>query len=402
MSAIKPLYLALSALFLQQSFVMMAKLTVPIVAAVAFPALGVDAHQVGIFTGFYSCCQVFMVVFSGNLLRRYGGLRVSQVGLFSILIGMLATTSGSIWTFALTAIFVSFGVSVATPASAQILVRYAPPKYAPLIFSVKQTAVPIGQIAAGLLVPFLVVVYGWQGAFIGVGLLCFSFAFLLQPVRQELDQDRDPNHPLSVRSIKDDLLFVLRDKDVRRLVLTQGAFTGVWSIYTTYFVVFFMERLNFSLTAAGAMFATATLMGLPSRLIWGYAAGRWMSSNAVLAMLGFFTAITVVLTGFNTADWPTWALLTVAVGFNAAATGWQGIALSEIARRAPAGRVGAITASVIGLSCIGQVILPPLFAVVLLLTDSYLLGFSMAAIPPAVIGIVLLLADRRAAAQPVE
>jgi hypothetical protein len=39
---------------------------------------------------------------------------------------------------------------------------------------------------------------------------------------------------------------------------------------------------------------------------------------------------------------------------------------------------------------------------VLLLTDSYLLGFSLAAITPAVMGIVLLLADRRAAAQPAE
>jgi MFS family permease len=395
MSAMKPLYLALSAMFVQQSFVMMAKVTTPIAAAVAFPALGVDATAVGIFVGFYSCCQIVIVMFSGNLIRRYGGLRISQIGLLSILIGMLAAITGSIWAFALTAIFVSFGVSVSTPASAQIIARYAPPKLAPLIFSAKQTAVPVGQIASGLLVPFLAALYGWQGAFVGVGLLCFSLAFLLEPTRKELDQDRDPHHPLSPSSIKGDIKFALQNPSLRMLVLMQGAFTGLWSVYVTYFVVFFIDRMHYSLSEAGAIFATATFIGLPGRMLWGYAAGRWMSSNAVLALLGFFTTFTVILTGFNSAAWPAWALLTVAVGVNIASTGWQGIALSEMARLSPPGKVGAVTGSIIGLSCIGQVIMPPMFAVVLWLTDSYALGFTLVAIPTSVVGVMMLVSDRR-------
>lgn len=402
MSNIKPLYVALVSMFLQQSFATMAKIVVPIIAAVAFPALGVEATNVGIFTGFYSLCQVIIVLFCGNLIRRYGGLRMSQVGLFSILIGMTVATSGTIWAFALTAIFVSFGVSVSTPASSQILSRYAPPKHAPLIFSAKQTAVPLGFIAAGLLVPYLESIYGWQGAFIGIGLLCFGFAFVLEPTRKELDQDRDPYYPLSPRNIKDNLKFSLRDPGMRLLVLTQGAFVGVSSVYTTYFVLFFMERLDYSLTAAGGIFAMATLIGLPSRILWGYISSRWMSPNKVLALLGFVTTISVALTGLNSLSWPTWALLSVAVAVNATASGWQGVTLSEIARRAPPGQVGAITGSVISLSCIGQIILPPLFAAVLLLTNSYALGFALVSIPPSIIGVMLLQADRRAATKAVK
>lgn len=390
-----PLYLALVTMFFQQSFAMMAKLSVPIIAAVAFPAIGVAAENVGMFTGFYSACQVIIVMFSGNLIRRYGGLRMSQIGLFSILLGMTAATSGSIWTFALTAVFVSFGVSISTPASAQILSRYAPPQHAPLIFSAKQTAVPIGQIAAGVLVPYLVLAYGWQGAFIGVGLLCFSFAFLLEPTRRELDQDRDPSHSLSPRSIKDDVLFCLRHPGMRRMVSVQFAFVGIWIAYTTYFVLFFIDRLGYSLAGAGGMFATATLIGLPARVILGYIASKWLSPNTVLAGLGFVTSAALVLTGLNTPDWPVWALLAVAVLFNAGATGWQGIALSEIARLAPPGRVGSITGANIGLSCIGQVILPPAFAVILLLTDSYRLAFTLIAIPTSVVGVMLVLAQYR-------
>ena len=95
MRAFSPLYLALTTMFLQQSFATTAKIVVPIVAAVAFPDLGVEAGYVGVFSGFYSFCQVIVVLFCGNLIRRYGGLRMSQVGLFSILFGMAAISGPS-------------------------------------------------------------------------------------------------------------------------------------------------------------------------------------------------------------------------------------------------------------------------------------------------------------------
>ena len=391
MSALNPLYLALGTMFLQQSFATTAKIVVPILAAVAFPDLGVPAVYVGIFSGFYSFCQVVVVLFCGNLIRRYGGLRMSQVGLFSILVGMVIGASGEIWAFALVALFVSFGVSVSTPASSQILARYAPPKHAPLVFSAKQTAVPMGFMTSGILVPFLVGLYGWRGAMIGIGLLCAGFAVMLQPTRAELDRDRDPTYPLSPRDIKGNVLLSLRDPALRLLVLTQAAFVGLTAVYTTYIVLFYTERLNYSLAEAGGLFAMATFIGLPSRLLWGYVASRWLRPNAVLAMLGFIMTVATALTGFGSAEWPFWAVLAVAVTVNATAGGWQGVALSEVARLAPPGQVGAITGSVISLSCIGQVVLPPIFAAVLTLTGSYALGFALIAIPASVVGFMILI-----------
>ena len=390
MSALNPLYLALVAMFLQQSFATTAKIVVPIVAAVAFPDLGIEASYVGVFSGFYSFCQVVVVLFCGNLIRRYGGLRMSQVGLMSILIGMSVGAVGHLWAFAFVALFVSFGVSVSTPASSHILARYAPPKHAPLIFSAKQTAVPMGFMTAGLLVPYLTHLYGWQGALIGVGLLCAAFAFMLEPTRRELDRDREPNHPLSPRDVKGTIRLSLRDPALRLLILAQAAYVGLTAVYTTYFVLFCIERLGYSLSEAGGVFATATLIGLPSRLLWGYVASRWLRPNAVLALLGFVMTGAAALTGFGTVEWPFWAVLSVAVAVNMTAGGWQGVALAEVARLAPPGQVGAITGAVISLSCIGQVILPPVFAAVLTLSDSYGLAFSLVALPSSLVGILLL------------
>jgi MFS family permease len=395
MRAINPLYVALVAMFLQQSLVTVARIVVPIVATVAFPALGIEATYVGVFAGVLSFGQVVFVLFSGNLIRRYGGLGISQIGLLFVLVGMLAAASGHLWTFALTALFVSFGMSVGTPASSHMLARFSPPRYAPLTFSAKQTAVPFGYIIAGVTVPFLVAKFGWQGSFVAVGLMCGGLAVLLEPARASLDQDRDPHQRLAPRDIKGHLLTAMRHPGLRVQILAQAAFVGLATVYNTYFVLFFHERLGYSLAAAGGMFALSTLIGLPSRMVWGYVASQWLHSNTVLALLGFVMTVAVIMTGFNAPEWPVWALLAVAVAVNATASGWQGVALSEVARLAPPGHVGAITASVISLSCIGQVIMPPLFAAVLALTDNYLLGFILSALPAAAAGLLLIFANRR-------
>ena len=401
MSAINPLTLALVAMFLQQSFTSLAKIVVPIIAAVALPEMDVSTSAIGIFAGYYSFCQVFIVMCCSNLIRRYGGIRMSQVGLLAILAGMALAALGSLWPFALTAILVSFGVSIGTPASSQILSRYAPPRHAPLIFSAKQSAVPFGIMIAGVLVPFLVTLVGWQGAFLGIGLMCGAFAFMLQPVRAQLDQDRDPTHRLSPRGIKESVVAVLRSAALRNQALAIAAFVGLSTVYTTYFVIFFTERMGYTLTEAGGLLASATLIGLPARIVWGYVASRWLKPSTVLAGLGFIMTVAAVLTGFNTPGWPTWALLAVAAAVISTASGWQGVLLSEVARLAPAGQVGAITGSVIGLGTIGQVILPLIFAIILATTDSYAIGFTVTAVPASVVGLMLLAAGRRESAKAV-
>ena len=395
MSAVKPLYVALVAMFLQNALATVSRIVVPIIAVVAFPEMGVDPGQVGNFTGLFSFGQITLVLLSGTLIRRYGALGISQIGLLAMMIGLAAAASGQLWAFALTALFTSFGTAVGTPASSHVLARYSPPRYAPLIFSAKQTAVPFGFIVAGVLVPYLVEVFGWQGACLAVGLICGAFAAILEPARAGLDNDRDPHHRLTPRDIKDHLLLCLREPLLRAQVLSQGGFVGLMAVYNTYFVLFFNQRLGYSLAEAGGVFALVTLIGLPARIGWGWVASRWMAPNAVLAVLGFGMAIAVVATGFATPDWPTWAVLAVAVAANISVFGWQGVALSEIARLAPSGHVGGITAAVISLSNIGQVIMPVMFAALLAATGSYLLGFILSALPCAAASLLLIAVERR-------
>lgn len=378
-------------MFFQQSLATTAKSAVPIVAPAAIPDLGVTAAYAGVYVSLAAVAQVVSTMGCGNFIRRYGGLRISQAGLVMVLLGMACAATGWLWPFVLTAFLVSTGTSVATPASSQILARYAPPRYAPLVFSAKQTAVPFGLMIVGLMMPFFVVQFGWQGALLALGAICAGFALMLQPVRDELDRDRDPTQRLSPRDFSSTFRSVVTTPALRRLAMAMFAFVGLQSTYTTYFVLYLTEGLGYSLTEAGGLFAAATILGMPARLLWGYVASGWLSARLVLAGLGILMAAATALTGLYTPDWSHWQVLVVAMLFTATGLGWHGVLLSEIARLAPPGQVGTMTGGVLAFSGFGQIVLPLVFSGILALGGGYGLGFHVAAVLPFLIGIMLVL-----------
>jgi MFS family permease len=75
---------------------------------------------------------------------------------------------------------------------------------------------------------------------------------------------------------------------------------------------------------------------------------------------------------------------------SATAVSWHGILLSETARLAPAGRVGAVTGGVLSFGQIGALAGPFAFSLLLSLTGGYSAGWGLCAIPALWVGISLL------------
>ena len=385
------LIVALVAMFFQQTFATLAKNVIPIVAPAALPDLGLSAAYVGYYIGFSAFVQIFIMLSCGNYIRRFGGLRISQAGLVCVGIGLTCAASGLLWPFLITAVALTMGTASATPASSQILARVTPSKHAPMVFSAKQTAVPFGIMIAGLLLPFFVIHLGWQGAMLAVGGICVGFAIILEPTRKELDQDRDPDASLSPQGIKFVITTIIRSPDLRALAIAMFAFVGLQISYTAFLILFLTEKLGYSLTEAGGLFAMATLIGLPARMLWGYVASVWSTPWRILSALGFIMSAASIATGFYSPEWHYAQILAVAVVVTATALGWHGVLLSEVARLAPAGHAGGMTGGVLTFSALGQIVIPLSFSAILTLTDSYSYGFIMAGIPPALIGVMLLI-----------
>jgi TRAP-type mannitol/chloroaromatic compound transport system permease large subunit len=64
-----------------------------------------------------------------------------------------------------------------------------------LVFSIKQTGVPVGAMMAGALVPTMMLNIDWQMSLLVVALACLISAALAQLMRQSTDDQRQPSLP---------------------------------------------------------------------------------------------------------------------------------------------------------------------------------------------------------------
>lgn len=386
--------LALLATFSQQTFVSVGRALPAVLAPVIVADLQLAPAWIGVYFGISAMASLVGQLGCGSFIVRHGSLRMSQVALAMLALGMALAAFGSAWMFALSAIIGGGGAAVSTPASSHLLGRVSPPKQAPLVFSIKQTAVPVGLLLGGILGPWLAGIGGWRSTFVVTAVACVVLALLLEPLRQGFDDDRVPSHAFRVSDFQTTLTSVLRIPELRALSMACLAFNGMQQVVTAYFVTY-LTHLDYSLTDAGLIFAAAMAIAVPGRILWGWAGSGMFTSRAVMAGLAFGMAISGVLMGLFTAGWPVLLIGAVSTGISLTALSWHGILLAEAARAAPEGKRGAVTGGVLSFGQMGALVEPIIYSVLLGLTGSYGGGFILCAAPALLVGILLMRAPTR-------
>jgi len=186
------LYLALGAMLVQQTFATVGRSTVPLIAAAIVTDLAVDPALVGVYLAIGSVAGFLTTLGCGGFIMRYGALRMTQVGMLALGIGLSVITTGWLPLFAAGAFIGGLGQAVSTPSSSHLLGRLSPRHLAPLVFSIKQTGVPAGLMLAGVVAPVLAVEAGWRTALLVMAGLCLLTVVALQPLRARFDVDRNP------------------------------------------------------------------------------------------------------------------------------------------------------------------------------------------------------------------
>lgn len=373
--AIFNLYLALGAMTVQQSLATLGRSTVPLIAAAILADLAVDPALVGVYLAIGSVAGFLTTMGCGGFILRYGALRMTQVGMAALGIGLAVTTAGWLPLFALGAFVGGLGQAISTPSSSHLLGRLSPRRLAPLIFSVKQTGVPAGLMLAGVVAPWLAVEASWRAALLAVAGLCFLTVVALQPLRARFDTDRNPAQPLSPADIRANVVGVLRDPALRIMCVAMFSFVGLQSLFTGFFVLYLVRGLGYDLERAGQVFAVAVAVAVPARIGWGWLASRLVKPATLLALLGIAMAGAAALAASIAPAWPTWLTTVIATAFSMTAVSWHGVLLAEVARLSPPGRIGATTGAVLAFGDAGALVLPLLFSGALALTGGYATGF---------------------------
>jgi len=388
-------YTAVFAMLLQQALSTMSGLTIPVLAPPIAAETGLSASLVGVYTAFLYGGSMISSLAGGGFLLRFGALRVSQACLVVVALGLLINAPGYIYLFVLGAIVTGLGGGPSTPASSQILTRYAKPSQAPFIFSIKQTGVPVGGVIAGALLPFFATEFGWRGAVICAAAMAAALAIFLQPFRAEFDSDRQPERSLKLTDVRATLSAVLHNAQVRELAMGLFAFTGLQLAFASFFVSFLSLGMGWTLTDAGIAYSIAMAAGICGRLIWGWVGSHYVPPVLLLSILGVAMGFSCMAIGFVAPDWSRTAVWAVAFVYGLTGIGYQGVLLAEIARVSPPGMAGVVTGGAVFFAYAGMILFPATFGLVLALTDSYRPAFFILGAIPIVVGAMLYVSARR-------
>ncbi|HEX2889537.1 MFS transporter [Vineibacter terrae] len=371
----------------QQTCATMGRSVVPLVAPAIVAGLEISPALVGVYLSLSSAAAFLATLGCGGFILRYGALRITQIGMLFLGGGLAICASGTVAAFVPGALASGLGQAVSTPSSSHLLGRFAPPRLAPLIFSLKQTGVPAGLMLAGILAPALVETVGWQLTLLCIAAICAGAALALQPLRDRFDTDRNPAQKLSPADMRSNALLVLRQPALRLLCFTMFSFVGLQSLFTGFFVLYLVEDLRHDLANAGFAFAIAVAVAVPARIGWGWVASRLVPPGTLLAALAIAMAAAAAGTAALDGRWPFWALAAVTMVFSATAVSWHGVLLAEVARLSPSGRIGSTTGVVLAFGDAGALILPLVFSAALALIDSYRAGFLIGALPALIVGL---------------
>lgn len=385
-----PLFATLSI----QALVSMAVLTPAVMAPVVAQALGVSAAYLGLYIAIVYVGAMLASLAAGAAVSRFGAIRVSQAGLLLCAAGMLLCAVPSVWAFALGGVLIGLGYGPITPASSWLLAQTTPAHRMSLVFSIKQTGVPVGGMLAGALVPSVVLVAGWQGALVAVALANVACALLSQPLRAGLDADRQPGKPLQFGNLAQPIRLVLSQRSLAILAACSFVFSTAQLVLTGYLVIYLNQVLAYGLVMAGLALSVAQIGGIGGRILWGYVADGRLGANRMLAALAFIMAASSLATALLHGEMPTLLVFAILFVFGASATGWNGVYLAEVARRAPPGMAGVATGGTLAITFLGVVLGPPVFGALSAAFGSYRVGYAGLAIPVALCGIVLLRAGR--------
>ena len=393
MRYMKWLFVALCAMFFQQSFVTIGKVLPAILAPAIFDDLLINPSWLGVYVGIIAFVALTVQVGCGSFIIRYGSLRISQISLVSTGIGLALATPGFTSLMILSAVAIGASAS-STPASSHLLGRYSPAQYAPLVFSIKQTAVPLGLLSAGLLGPFLTEEYDWRVALLAVAGACLVFTLALESFRAKFDKDRDESKKIHLSDFRGTVTLVLSKKPLRSLAFGCFAFVGLQATFVAFFVIYLTD-IGYSLIEAGAVFSIATAVAIPGRIFWGWMSSWLVQPRAMLGILALLMFVAAGLTSCFDASWSTWQVLLVAVLVSASVFSWHGVTLAEAARLAPSSMRGTVTGGVLSFGQFGGLVLPLFYSLILSLTGSYQLGFLACSLPALIVGVVLSIDNRK-------
>jgi len=367
-----------------------AMLAVAPLAPLLLDALHLTRAQVGLLLPAAYLGGVLMALPAG-WVTDWLGVRYT-LGLGLVLIGAMVGAGAAAATFpALLACLVvgGFGFSVLNPATGKAIVDWFPPRRRGAAMGIKQTGLTLGGVAASLALPPIAARFDWQDALVIGGCVAVVTGVVVMLVYRRPPVAAAPSPPSRPRVVEA-MAYLRRPGVVLVFVcgfllsIAQSSLLGFLSLYAR-------ETFAFSAVAAGQLLAFAQVGGTAGRLAWGFVSDRWFGGRrrpgiVLNALLG---AVSYAVLSFGP-RLPDDLLMPLALVAGIGAFGWVGLYFALVAEIGGPRHAGVLTGLSVIFSWSGVLVGPPLFGVIVQMTDSYVapwlvlagIGLVVAAVLP--------------------
>ena len=347
-------------------------------AGYAFGVLGPDLvaefdlsrFQLGLVTTTFFVVGGPLSLVAGRATDRFGARRVMLLA-FAIsavaITGMaLAPEYGVLLALAAVA---GIALAAGNPLTNKLVAIHVAPGSRGLIMGGKQSGVQVGAFLTGALLAPLAAALGWRAALGWSALVPLAGILVALAVVP-------PDRP------QDEATEATRNGPLPHGVYWLAAYaflmgSGVATI-NAYLPLYLVERADASQEVAGTVAATIGLVGIFSRIGWGWASERMRSFSQPLLMLGVgaVVAVLLVLAVESVGLWLAWP---AAALFGATAVTWNAVGMLAVISASGVGTAGRASGVVVFGFYIGFVASPVLFGWLVDTTDGYRLAWLLVA-----------------------
>lgn len=286
--------------------------------------LGFSEERLGLAVAVFFAVAALGSLPAGRIADRFGARNSLRAGVGATAVGMAGMAAAQDWMqLTLTLGFTGLGHAVIQVATNLLLSHAVPARMQGLAFGIKQSAIPLATLLAGVAVPLVGLSVGWRWAYAG-GAAAAAICALLQ---------FGGNRKVAVQGKRWEPELRVPRRKLTTLAIGVGLGAGAANAYGAFLVAFATDT-GLPVGRAGMLLATVSLVGMAVRVGVGRLADlrAAVDLRVVAAMLATGAMALAILSMAESDSALLWAAS--ALGF-AGGWGWPGLLTFIVAKKNP-------------------------------------------------------------------
>ena len=360
--------------------------------------LGLTRAQVGLFISAFYLAMTSASFGAGWLADRMGVGKTTLQGHLSVGVCIAAAALAPSFPWAFGCFFLcGLGYAFLNPASTKGVMAWFHRDERATAMGIKQTGVPAGGFFTALLAAPLVLVIGWRGGFVALGIVNFLFGFIFSFLWREPTSDVEISGAQTHRRPE-------KSEPLNVSGFLPASFgTAIFLIgqmsLITYLPLYLKEAMGFTPYWASQALTIAQGGAMLGRVGWGVASDQLFSGRRkiVLVLIGLASIVLMLGLSFMSQESSLALLLAIILLLGFCIVGYQGVSYALIGELAGTTRTGVAMGLMITINAAAATLGTPLFGYIVDRTDSYAMAWKVLAgsIGLGCVGMMVFLKEPR-------